>query len=160
MLLRRTIFLLSIITIYCACSLTSKEQCVDSWDGPKEDTEQKSFALICDMDGFTEEGTWLKEVSKPFIVREIKGRIIPENVAYSWPYRPPMFEIRAMGKGTMIHRTQVDKNGRFILKDIPEGIYCFYISCPGWEDVIGAIIVDKDADRARAISLVIHQDNH
>ncbi|MEN6310752.1 MAG: hypothetical protein ABFD80_04360 [Acidobacteriota bacterium] len=127
---------------------------------PKPDVEQEYRSNLCDLNGFTQKGSWLTETYKPFITREVKGKVVPENIDGIWHDDLPEFEIRAMGKGTPIHRTQADKNGSFSIKNIPEGIYCFYMSCDGWEDNLGVIIVDKEADRKKTISILIHRDYH
>jgi len=127
---------------------------------PKKEAEQEFFSEICDQNGFTKQGAWLMEIYKPFIVREIKGKIYPGNVENDWYGRRPVVEVRGLGKGTEVHKAQMDNSGQFYLKDIPEGIYCFHISCLGCDNVIGAIIVDKDAERRKTISISLQADSH
>lgn len=162
MFIRKSVFIILAAMFLCCCAryTTSTEKIIDSNQMPKAETEQQAFSLICDIDGFTEQGVWRTEIYKPFIVREIKGNLYPSIYYNDWRGRRPVFEVRALGKRTKIHRAMADNSGRFYLKDIPEGIYCFYISCLGCDDVIGGIIVDKEADRKNTISIYMQPDSH
>jgi len=116
-----------------------------SWDSIKK---------ICDREGFAVPHNSFSGVLGPFWVRQVSGRLISVNWDGSWQEGVrPLFEIRAVGKGTKIHRIEADAQGRFAIRGLREGQYCFAASCWGWDSYIGTVIVDKRADPKNEISI-------
>jgi hypothetical protein len=58
-----------------------------------------------------------------------------------------------MGKNAPTYRVFANRDGKFVLKDIPKGRYCFHIACLGWHSYNGTMIVDKKADPGNTLSL-------
>lgn len=111
----------------------------------------------CFIEGFTEadpEG-FIEQVTEPFIVRQIQGKILDtEGNAIWFKDHPPLLEIRAfnvmIGKPLGVY---TDKNGVFKMEGVPDGPYCFKATMDGWRSVIGIIIVNKKADPKKTIIL-------
>lgn len=160
MLIRKALlFILSISILQCcAHNLTSTGELIVPWEMPKPDVEQRYLFTIFDFNGFTNEGSVMEVIYKPFIVREIKGRLLPYNTDRTWYEALPLFELRALGKGTKISRVRADKNGFFVMKNIPEGLYCYSISCLGWHVYMGVVIVDKKANPESTISILMYPE--
>lgn len=110
------------------------------------------------MDGFTLSPSEhiIDEITEPFVVREVKGRI--DNVAGPgwWKDRLVLFEIRGIRKDTEIHKVYADENGNFAMKDITEGRYCFKATVDGWQSVVGIIVVGLKADPTNKITFVMN----
>jgi hypothetical protein len=112
---------------------------------------------ICDNEGFAVPCYTIEEVLVPFRVREARGRLISVNLDGTWPEGTRLlFEIRPAGKGTKIKRVEADAQGRFAIKGLRDGQYCFMASCWGWESYLGAVIVDKHADPGSEIFIEMH----
>jgi hypothetical protein len=109
--------------------------------------------LNCGLEGFTEAPAEhiINEITEPFVVREVKGRI--DNVAGPgwWKDCLVLFEIRGIRKDTEVHKVYADENGKFIMRDITEGRYCFKATVNGWQSVMGVIFVEKRADPQKEI---------
>jgi hypothetical protein len=102
---------------------------------------------ICDREGFAESFMSISEILGPLWVRQVSGSLISRNWDGSWQEGVrPLFEIRAVGKGTRIHRVKADAQGRFSIRGLSDGQYCFMASCWGWDTYFGTVIVDKRAD--------------
>ncbi len=102
---------------------------------------------ICDSRGFAESFDSIAETLGPFSVRQVSGCLTSRNWDGSWQEGiRPLFEIRAMGKGTKIYRAKADAQGRFAIRGLRDGQYCFMASCWGWDTYFGIVIVDKHAD--------------
>lgn len=135
---------------YCAAFLLismSLLQC-SSHTPEQEHLITSSRYLNCGLEGFTLANPEhiVNEIKEPFVVSEIKGRIINE-AGGGWPRDyPVLFEIRGMKKHVKIYKTHADENGNFVMKNIPEGRYCFKATIGGWQSVMGIIIVNKKAD--------------
>jgi len=101
----------------------------------------------CGLEGFTPaiDEHIIDDIEQPFIVRKIGGKII--NDQGGWPKKLPiLFEIRDARKDAKVHKVYADDKGNFIMKNIPEGRYCFKATVMGWQSLMGIIIVDKKAD--------------
>lgn len=109
---------------------------------------------ICDSRGFAESFDSIAETLGPFSVRQVSGCLTSRNWDGSWQEGiRPLFEIRAMGKGTKIYRAKADAQGRFAIRGLRDGQYCFMASCWGWDTYFGIVIVDKHADPKNEISI-------
>lgn len=109
--------------------------------------EQQSPIQYCGLDGFTKADTEhiIREIKKPFEVCEIKGMINSE--AGDWPEGTNvLFEIRKRDKNSEIKRIKTDRNGKFKIKKVENGVYCFKATVNGWQSVVGIIIVSQEAD--------------
>ncbi|MEN6311578.1 MAG: hypothetical protein ABFD80_08605 [Acidobacteriota bacterium] len=156
MLVRRALLIILAISFlpYCAHN-PSPSSVVPAYIGKLTTAlANERISKICDQTGFKVGGHFLNKIDKPIIVRKIKGRMVPRD-DNRWPELcgPPLFQIRAMGKGTKIMTATGDINGKFVMENIPDGQYCFHASCYGWNDCAGIIIVDKKADRKKKIFL-------
>jgi len=111
--------------------------------------QSQSPSSLCGEEGFTrsDDENLLDEIWKPFVVREIKGKIINKAGDDGWPKDARvLLEIRGIVKDSQIKRSYADEKGNFVMKNIPEGRYCFRAHAVGWQVVMGIIIVDKKAD--------------
>jgi hypothetical protein len=89
-------------------------------------------------------------------VRQAKGRIIYEGWAGSWYENSwPILRLRSRGKSQKTYEVHGDVKGRFVLKHLPEGEYCFFASasCSGYHGYYGIIIIDKKADKKNEIEI-------
>ena len=128
----------------------SFSQCTSS--AALKETSTQGQVSRCGSEGFrvAEAEHIIDEIKDPFIVCEIKGQAI-NATGYGWTKEVKvLFEIRPKGGGQII-RTHADENGRFVMKDIPDGQYCFKATVSGWQSVMGTIIVNKHADRKNRI---------
>jgi hypothetical protein len=123
----------------------------------QEDFVTSAGYVNCFIEGFTEadpEG-FIEQVSEPFIVRQIQGKILDSEGNVIWfKDHPPLLEIRAFN--VLIGKPQgvyTDKNGVFKMEGVPDGPYCFKATMDGWRSVIGIIIVNKKADPKKTIIL-------
>ncbi len=94
----------------------------------------------------------------PFIVRQIKGRIISEAWQGSWETDVvPILELRGPGVSSKIYEVRGDKMGYFRLKNLPPGRYCFFASASevGWNGAFGIIIIDKKASGKNEIEITL-----
>jgi len=108
---------------------------------------------LCGLEGFYESPLEhiIVEIKQPFIVRKVKGKIgIVDN--HPWPKDiRVLFEIRGLPRDGRIKKAYADGNGKFVIKNIPEGQYCFKATAEGWQTVMGTIIVNKKASRKSKI---------
>ena len=112
---------------------------------------------ICDREGFAVPAYAREEIYAPFRVREARGRLVSENTNGTWPEGiRPLFEVRAVGKGTKIYPAKADAQGRFAIRGLRDGQYCFMATCWGWEGYLGTVIVDKHADPKSEIFIEMH----
>jgi hypothetical protein len=104
---------------------------------------------ICGLDSFAQSECEheIEEIRQPFVVRTIIGKIFNAIDYDGWgkDFRV-LFEIRRSGGDVKAQKTYADKNGNFVMSDIPEGQYCFKATFCGWKTVMGIIIVSKKAD--------------
>lgn len=103
----------------------------------------------CSIEDFTESEAEhiINEIKKPFIVREVKGKILNSDDDYGWSENiRVLFEIRRQGENSDVNRVFADANGEFRMVNIPEGNYCFKATVSGWQSVMGIIIVTKKAN--------------
>ncbi|MCK4764117.1 MAG: hypothetical protein KAW12_18100 [Candidatus Aminicenantes bacterium] len=136
------ISLILLFNLQCTSKCTTKP-CVKKTISFK----QQSPILYCGLQGFTKAETEhiIIEIKKPFEVCEIKGKINSE--AGDWPEGTNViFEIRKRDKESEINRTKTDWNGKFKIKKIENGVYCFKATVNGWQSVVGIIIVSQEAD--------------
>jgi len=94
----------------------------------------------------------------PFVVRQVKGRIISAYWEGSWETGVvPVLELRGPGSSSKIYEVRGDKTGYFKLKNLPRGQYCFFASASelGWGGAFGIIIIDKKANRKNEIEIVL-----
>jgi hypothetical protein len=137
-------FLFSILVLACGChggrspDMGLRAGTKVSWD---------TVFKICDREGFSVPDYSFSEILGPLWVRHVGGRLISRNWNGRWQEGVrPLFEIRAVGKGTKIYRIQADEQGRFFIRGLRDGQYCFMVSCWGWDSYLGTVIVDKHAD--------------
>lgn len=123
----------------------------------KAESDFRKFFEVCDKEGFASEFHQLAPIYEPFTVREVKGQL---KWYGGWPDGIlPLFEIRRSGKGTRILGVNTDAEGNFVMKNIPDGRYCFQASCGGgWVAFMGIIIVDRKADPKNQIILEMEAD--
>lgn len=94
----------------------------------------------------------------PFVVRQVRGRIISGFWEGSWETGVvPVLELRGPGPSLKIYEVRGDETGYFWLKDLPQGQYCFFASASriGWNGAFGIIIIDKKANRKNEIEIVL-----
>lgn len=95
---------------------------------------------------------------EPIRVRRVSGRIIFAGWDGSWYENSwPILKLRGPWKSQKIYEIHGDSKGRFALKHLPEGQYCFYASasCSGYHGFYGIIILDEKADKKKEIEIVL-----
>ncbi len=103
------------------------------------------FDICGSYAGFANVSDRVVIICQPFVVREVKGRLLWEG---GWPGdRGPLFEIRRTGEmGARIYSVYADLDGNFVIKDIPQGRYCYRASNLGFIGYEGIVIVEKHAN--------------
>jgi hypothetical protein len=94
----------------------------------------------------------------PFVVRQVRGRIISDFWEGSWePGVVPVLELRGPGASSKIYEVRGDKTGYLMLKNLPQGQYCFFASASevGWNGAFGIIIIDRKASRKNEIEITL-----
>jgi len=145
---RRSLFLILSISLGQCCAQSAAQLNIVQSQAKEIEKylEHGNISGLCDYSGFKYMGNLLQECKTPFVVRSIKGRIRPEYFD-SWPDPVrPIFQLRAMEKGDRIFRAYGNKDGFFRMAYIPEGRYCFFICCDGFDDSVGIVFVNKHAD--------------
>ncbi len=141
------ILLLSLSSIHCGPGESALRAAGASVERMQE-ISQTPYE-ICDKEGFNPGTSSLDQIEKPYVVRQVRGRIFWEG---GWPGKKgPLFEIRKIGKNTRIRGVHADLNGYFVMKNVREGRYCFKASEYGFTSIIGFIFVDKHADPNKEI---------
>jgi hypothetical protein len=147
--------LLIFISVILVFNLQYASKCTENPDVKKKlNFEQQSPISYCGLEGFTEAVPEhiIREINKPFEVCKIKGKINSE--AGDWPEGTDvLFEIRKNDKNSKIIRIKTDRNGRFKIKKIGNGVYCFKVTVNGWQSVFGIIIVSQEADPKNEITI-------
>ena len=117
----------------------------------------KSPMKICGLRGFTESAAEhiINEILEPFVVREIKGKISNDEGGWQKDYLV-LFEIRGVDQDSKIIRAYTDEDGNFVMKDIPQGRYCFKATVLGLQSVMGVIFVDKTANPKSRVVFKMH----
>jgi hypothetical protein len=147
--------LLIFISVILVFNLQCASKCTKYPDVKKKPNfEQQSPISYCGLEGFTKADTEhiIREINKPFEVSKIKGKINSE--AGDWPEGTNvLFEIRKRDKNSQIIRIKTDWNGKFKIKKIENGVYCFKATVNGWQSVVGIIIVSQEADPKNEITI-------
>jgi len=147
--------LLIFISVILVFNLQCASKCTENTDVKKKlNFEQQSPISYCGLEGFTKADPEhiIREIKKPFEVCKIKGKINSE--AGDWPEGTDvLFEIRKSDKNSKIIRIKTDRNGRFKIKKIGNGVYCFKATVNGWQSVVGIIIVSQEADPKNEITI-------
>lgn len=146
--------LLILIVIILVASLHCTSTCLLK-PNVKNNTSslQQSPISFCGLEGFTksESEHIIREINKPFEVREIKGQI--KNEVGDWPEGTSvLFEFRERDKNSKIKKVLSDKNGIFKIKRVENGIYCFKATANGWQSVVGTIIVSQETAQKNDIT--------
>ena len=100
----------------------------------------------------------LNPIYEPIIVRQVKGKITYPDWEGSWgDIVRPILELRGPGKSSKIYEVHGDATGRFELKTLPKGRYCFFasVSSSGYHGAYGIIVIDKKADPKKEIEIVL-----
>lgn len=125
------------------------------WPMIRRPTADSPFE-ICDTDGLSPADYMWDQIDKPFIVKKVKGTIGHDGGS-EWPLdMVPLVELRAVGKGTRIYRVFTDSYGRFSIDNIPDGRYCLNANMYGWNACLCTVIVDRKADRKKAIDIKLN----
>lgn len=148
------LLLLPILLLRCG---SNHQEPAENMAITKAEADFRKFFEICDDKGFASGAHETVPIYKPFIVREVRGKL---NWYGGWPEGIlPLFEIRRTGKGTKILGVHTDAEGNFLMENIPAGRYCFQASCgQPWIAFLGIIIVDKKADPKNQIILEMEPD--
>jgi hypothetical protein len=90
------------------------------------------------------------EIDEPFVVRSVEGTLTSQ--VGEWPSDVTvLFELCAVGGAGPNRSVRTDASGRFRVRDVALGTYCFKATVEGWQSVLGVVIVSKTADRRRRI---------
>jgi hypothetical protein len=85
-------------------------------------------------------------------VKSVSGTIV-ESGGFHERMAAVLFEIQGPGADRKIRRTHTDKNGRFKIGRVPEGVYRFKATRNGFQSVMGTIHVSKNADQRQEIKI-------
>ena len=110
----------------------------------------------CGLDGFTPNPLEhiVDDVGAPIHVSRVRGTI--RSAGGAWPRDiEVLFEIRGPGEATRVWSARADEQGRFVIRDVPAGTYCFRAMAVGWQSVVGRIVVAQGAPNNQAISLTL-----
>ena len=69
------------------------------------------------------------------------------------PLDEVVFEIRGPGNSVRIRATRSDKEGKFNLVHVPEGMYVFKATKNGFQSVEGTLVVSKNASPQKVIKI-------
>jgi hypothetical protein len=94
----------------------------------------------------------IQQIDKPFGVKSVSGTIV-ESGGFHERMAAVLFEIQGPGADRKIRRTHTDKNGRFKIGRVPEGVYRFKATRNGFQSVMGTIHVSKNADQRQEIKI-------
>jgi hypothetical protein len=120
------------------------------------DTIAVSLCSIHDFAQADSEG-FIEQLEQPIIVRNIKGRIA--NTTGGWPDKSKiLIELRRIGDGAKTIQAHADCEGNFEIPLVAKGHYCFKVTVAGWRSVMGIIKVDRRADPAKTILIVMSLD--
>jgi hypothetical protein len=110
----------------------------------------------CGLEGFTPNPAehLVNVIESPIHVGKVRGTLRSE--AGAWPDDVEVrFEIRGPGQATRVWGTRAEKDGRFVIRNVPPGTYCFRAMAIGWQSVVGRLVVGPgDGDR-QAIALTL-----
>lgn len=110
----------------------------------------------CGLEGFTPNPIEhiVDDVEAPIHVREVRGTV--RSAGGAWPRDVEvLFEIRGPGEATRVWSARADEQGRFVIRDVPVGDYCFRAMSVGWQSVVGRVVVGPGAPKGHAISLTL-----
>jgi hypothetical protein len=114
-----------------------------------------SVDALCGVEGFTRTASdhLIVQLQQPFRVRTVRGVITSEGG--DWP---PSVVVRVElrnGRMNDIREARTDDGGRFEIRGVAEGRYCFKASAEGWQSVVGTIIVTAAANPADRVSFAM-----
>ncbi len=100
--------------------------------------------------GFTKSPTEhiINELEEPIVVRKVRGSIVDQG---TFPLPNALFEVRGPGDGKAIKHARTDEHGRFTIRNVPPGTYRFKATMPGFQSVIGTLVVSKKADKTSEV---------
>ena len=110
----------------------------------------------CGLDGFTPNPIEhiVDDVDAPIHVSQVRGSI--RSAGGAWPRDVEvLFEIRGPGEATRIWSARADEQGRFVIRDVPAGTYCFRAMAVGWQSVVGRVVVGQGAPPNQMVSLTL-----
>lgn len=110
----------------------------------------------CGVEGFRPNPIehFVNAVEIPIYVDKVRGTLRSE--AGAWPKGAEVrFEIRGPGEATRVWGARADKEGRFVIRDVPPGTYCFRAMAVGWQSVVGRLVVGQDNGNRQAIALTL-----
>jgi len=137
--------IVAIFTLQCSAHPVAEPNGASS--GSNSVYQSQSPIGLCGINGFSDavDEHIVNEIMEPFVVTGIRGTIRSE--AGDWPEGiRVLFEVRSSRAGAKIQRAMTDAHGKFMMKGIPDGQYCFKATVNGWQSVMGVIIVSKKAD--------------
>lgn len=90
---------------------------------------------------------------EPVVVAEVRGTL--RSAGGEWPHAMrPLFELVPAAGPPHLRSVHAASDGRVRMRGIGPGIYCFRASAPGWQTVIGTLVIDRRAvERVFSITL-------
>jgi hypothetical protein len=107
-----------------------------------------------ELEGFRKsatEGT-IVHLQKPFVVRAVNGVII-RSVGDESPVEGALFELRGPGSSVIIRSATTRSDGKFSLSRVRHGKYVFKVTAPGFQSVVGIVLVSSRAAAGQIINL-------
>lgn len=121
---------------------------------------EKDIYYVCRPEEFASDSAAVHffPISEPIMVRQIRGKITYQDWEGSWGDDLwPILKLRGPGKSSKTYEVRGDATGRLVLRNLPEGRYCFVASAsgPGYHGAYGIIIIDRKADPKKEIEIVL-----
>lgn len=96
----------------------------------------------------------IEEMPTEIEVRNVAGAV--RSFAGDWPGAAiVVFEVRGPEPSSSVRSTLTDRSGRFSISHVRPGRYRFKVTSPGWQSVMGTIVVAERADPRKRIEIVL-----
>jgi len=107
-----------------------------------------------ELKGFTMSPTEgiIIHLEQPFVVQEVSGAIL-RSVGDGSPLEGVLFELRGPSSSVVIRTARTGTEGRFHLSQVPPGKYVFKATAPGFQSLVGIVLVSSKAASSQSIRL-------
>lgn len=105
--------------------------------------DRQSQLRPCGLEGFTRNPIEhiVNEIG-PFSVKRVRGVIREPGGSGSNFGGQALLEVMGPKPSSVVLKVVIDKNGRFSVRDLPAGSYCFRAMAIGFQSVLGQLIVE------------------
>lgn len=105
--------------------------------------------------GFTINADRIRLLEEKYIVTAIRGKITFDD-ENGPPMEEALFEIRGPGDSQKIRSALTDDNGKFEIKNVPEGTYRFVVGKVGYTAYGGEIVLFKQVKKESKLHFSLH----